>query len=60
MGYASPNAEVLAELSGPGGEYEGNAAYMPRSGYELDELYVDLPGDWQAKQPDLWAKIMAE
>ncbi len=60
VGYASPNAEVLAELSGPGGEYEGNAAYMPRSGYELDELYVDLPGDWQAKQPDLWAKIMAE
>ena len=60
VGYASPNAEVLAELSGPGGEFEGNVAYVPRTGYELDEVYVDLPEDWQAKQPDMWAKIMAE
>ena len=60
VGYASANAEVLAELSGPGGDYEDNAAYIPRSGYELDEMYVDLPAEWQAKQPDLWAKVMAE
>ena len=60
VGYASTNAQVLAELSGPGGEYEGNAAYVPRSGYESDEMYVDLPADWQARQPDLWAKVMAE
>ena len=60
VGYASANAEALAELSGPGGEYEGNEAYVPRMGYEKDEIYVDLPGDWQAKQPDLWAKVMAE
>jgi hypothetical protein len=60
VGYASANAQVLAELSGPGGEYEGNAAYVPRAGYEKDEVYVDLPADWQARQPDLWAKVMAE
>ena len=60
VGYASANAEALAELSGPGGEYEGNSAYMPRAGYEKDELFVDLPAEWQAKQPDLWAKVMAE
>ncbi len=60
VGYASPNQQVLEELSGPGGEYEHNAAYLPRSGYELDEKYVDLPAEWQAKQPDLWLKVMAE
>ena len=60
VGYASANAEVLAELSGPGGDYEDNAAYVPRAGYELDEMYVDLPAEWQARQPDLWAKVMAE
>ena len=60
VGYASPNAEVLSELSGPGGDFEGNVAYVPRSGYEKDEVYVDLPEEWQARQPDMWAKIMAE
>ncbi len=60
VGYASPNAQVLEELSGPGGEYEDNAAYVPRAGYELDEMFVDLPAAWQAKLPDLWAKVMAE
>ena len=57
VGYASANAEALAELSWPGGEYEGNEAYIPRSGYEKDEIYVDLPSEWQARQPDLWEKI---
>ena len=60
VGYASTNARVLEELSGPGGDYEGNSAYVPRAGYEKDEMFVDLPTDWQAKQPDLWAKVMAE
>ena len=60
VGYASANAQVLAELSGEGGEYEDNPAYVPRAGYELDEMYVDLPAEWQARQPDLWAQIMAE
>lgn len=60
VGYASPNAAVLAELSGPGGDFEGNVAYMPRTGYELDEIYVDLPTEWQSKEPDLWIRVMAE
>ena len=41
VGYASANAQVLKELSGPGGSYEGNDAYLPREGYELDEYYHD-------------------
>ncbi len=57
-GYASPNRQVLDELSGPGGEYEGNDAYMPRSGYELDEIFVDNL-KVAAKMSDLWLRVMA-
>jgi hypothetical protein len=57
-GYASPNAQVLEELSGPGGDYEGNAAYLPRAGYELDEIYVDNV-KLAAKLSDLWLKVMS-
>ena len=60
VGYASANAQVLEELSAPGGDYADNAAYLPRAGYEKDEMYVDLPAEWQSRQPDLWAKVMAE
>jgi spermidine/putrescine-binding protein len=57
-GYCSPNAQVMAELSGPGGEYEGNAAYLPRSGNDLDEIFHDNPS-LAAKLSDLWLKVMA-
>lgn len=40
VGYTSPNKEVLEELSGEGGAYEGIDAYIPRSGYELDEVFT--------------------
>ncbi len=39
VGYTSGNGEVLEELSGEGGEFEGNEAYLPRSGYEKDEIF---------------------
>ncbi len=39
VGYTSSNEEVLEELSAEGGEFAGNAAYLPRSDYELDELF---------------------
>ena len=56
VGYASPNAAVLAELSGPGGTYEGNAAYLPRTGYELDEMFHD--NEVLKKQlSELWIKV---
>ncbi len=58
LGYASPNAEVLAELSGPGGDYEGNSAYLPRAGYELDEFYHDSPV-LQTKLSEMWIKVMS-
>ena len=59
-GYISPNAQVMADLTAPGGEYEGNTAYMLRSDNELDEIYVDLPEDLKKEQPETWSHIMAE
>lgn len=40
VGYTSPNEEVMEELYGEGGTYEGINAYIPRSGYEKDESFV--------------------
>lgn len=40
IGYTSPNQEVMDELSAKGGAYEGINAYLPRSGYEKDEVFV--------------------
>lgn len=39
VGYASSNGEVLETLSGEDGEFEGNDAYLPRVGYEKDEIF---------------------
>lgn len=39
VGYASSNQEVLDELSGKGGDFEGNEAYLPRVGYKHDEIF---------------------
>ncbi|MBR5596080.1 MAG: extracellular solute-binding protein [Lachnospiraceae bacterium] len=40
VGYTSPNEEVMDDLYGEGGTYEGINAYIPRSGYEMDESFV--------------------
>ena len=39
VGYASSNGEVVDELSGEEGEFEGNNAYVPRTGYTKDEIF---------------------
>ena len=57
VGYASANAQVLEELSGEGGDYEGNDAYVPRSGYELDEFYHDIPDELRSKYSSMWIKV---
>ncbi len=53
VGYSSPNAEVLVELSSEGGYYYENDAYNPRTDYALDEgfrhnevLKKDLSDRW--------------
>ncbi len=57
VGYASANAQVLEELSGEGGDYEGNEAYLPRSGYEKDEIYHDIPEDLRSLYSSMWIKV---
>lgn len=56
VGYTSPNLEVMNELSNETGDYYGNAAYLPRSGYEKDEVfrYSDV---LRQKLSDLWNKV---
>jgi spermidine/putrescine transport system substrate-binding protein/spermidine/putrescine transport system permease protein len=39
--YTSPNAKVVEDLTAPGGEFEGIESYLPRSGYDKDEIYTD-------------------
>ena len=39
VGYTSPNKEVMEELGGKGGDYDGINAYTPRAGYDKDEVF---------------------
>ena len=56
VGYASPLTEVMEELTGPGGDYEGIDAYIPRDGYDKDEMYTD--NEVLRKQlSELWIKV---
>ena len=54
--YTSPNAKVLEDVTAPGGEFEGVEGYLPRSGYEKDEIYqyVKL---LQSETPELLIKV---
>lgn len=56
VGYASPNAAVLEELSSAGGAYEGNDAYVPRAGYELDEYFHDNE-TLKKTLSEMWIKV---
>ena len=40
VGYTSANQEVMDELSGEGGDFEGINAYIPRTDNEKDEVFV--------------------
>ncbi|NBJ92028.1 extracellular solute-binding protein [Parablautia muri] len=40
VGYTSANQEVMDVLSGPGGDFEGISAYIPRTDCEFDEVFV--------------------
>ena len=57
VGYASSNAQVLENLSGEGGAYEGNEAYVPRAGYEKDELFHDASESIRKELSELWIKV---
>lgn len=58
VGYASPNKDVLKELSSEGGDYYGNEAYYPRSNYALDENFRHNEV-LKKKLSELWIKVKA-
>ncbi|MBQ7890823.1 MAG: extracellular solute-binding protein [Erysipelotrichaceae bacterium] len=56
VGYTSPNIEVREELGGPGGDYEGINAYLPRTNYEKDEVFF-YDENTRKVMSNLWAKV---
>lgn len=56
VGYASSNGEVLETLSGIDGDFEGNDAYLPRVGYEHDEIFA-YNDKTKKIISDLWTKV---
>ena len=56
VGYTSPNTEVMEELSGEGGDYEGINAYIPRAGYEKDEVF-EFDEQTRKVISNLWSKV---
>ena len=58
VGYSSPNADVLKIMSTDPNLYGENEAYLPRSGYEKDEVYTDNPV-LKKMISELWIKVKA-
>lgn len=58
VGYASPNKQVLEEMSSEGGDYYENEAYLPRVGYEKDEVFKHNE-ILKQKLTELWIKVKA-
>ena len=56
VGYSSPNKEVLEELSGEGGDFEGINAYIPRVGNVKDEVF-EYNEDQRKVISELWSKV---
>ena len=58
VGYTSPNAEVFEEMTSSEDLYAENAAYLPRSGYEKDEMFHDNQV-LMRELSKLWIKVKA-
>ena len=56
VGYTSANQEVMDDLSGKGGDYEGINAYIPRTGNENDEVF-EYNADTKKIISDLWSRV---
>ncbi len=59
VGYASPNEEALTYESSEDGSFYGNEAYVPRSGYEKDEVFNNPVDEIRTLLSDLWIKVKA-
>ena len=58
VGYTSPNAEVFEEMTTSEDLYAENAAYLPRSGYDKDEMFHDNQ-TLMRELSRLWIKVKA-
>ena len=56
VGYTSANQEVMDDLSGKGGEFEGIDAYIPRTDNENDEVFV-FNDETRKIISELWSKV---
>ena len=56
VGYTSPNQEVMDDLYGPGGDYEGISAYMPRTDNDNDEVFV-YNEETRKTISNMWSKV---
>ncbi len=56
VGYTSANMEVMLELSGKGGDYEGLDSFIPRTDNENDEVFVYNEATRRIMS-NLWSKV---
>lgn len=56
VGYTSPNKEVMEELGGKGGDYDGINAYTPSAGYDKDEVF-QYDETTRKIIADLWSRV---
>lgn len=56
VGYTSANQEVMDDIYGEGGDYEGIEAYIPRIDNSEDEVFV-YNEDTKKIMGDLWSRV---
>ena len=56
VGYTSANQEVMDDIYGEGGDYEGINAYIPRTDNPNDEVFV-YNEDTKKIMGDLWSRV---
>ena len=59
VGYTPVDKSVEEELAGPDGEFFENPAFVPRTGYHLDETF-HFDEQLKAKLSDLWNKVKVQ
>jgi len=56
VGYTSPVGAVMEDLSAEDGDFAGLNAYLPRTGYDLDEVFV-YNAETRKVISNLWSKV---
>ncbi|MDR1795702.1 MAG: ABC transporter substrate-binding protein [Erysipelotrichaceae bacterium] len=59
VGYTSILQSVYDEVSGPGGDFEGIEAYIPRLGYAADEIFHHNE-ELRKAIAELWVRVKAQ